>query len=65
MTLDTHRTAAELYDTVRRRPPGIGISMVYRNLERMVAKVERTSGYEMVRHSTEFFGVCTECGEVA
>jgi len=70
--LDTHPTAYEVYESVRKRLPKISLGTVYRNLEilsvfRMIQKLE-TAGTQK-----RFDGVtanhyhvrCTNCGRVA
>jgi Fe2+ or Zn2+ uptake regulation protein len=69
---DAHRTAAFVYQRVRRRLPRVSLATVYRNLRRLAIEgflAERSvrrrvavrTGFEVLVHRTEFFGRCVAC----
>jgi Fur family ferric uptake transcriptional regulator len=69
---DSHPTADELYEMVRKRLPKISLGTVYRNLEAMaelgiIRKLELASAQKRFDHQTEnhYHVRCECCGRVA
>ncbi len=69
--MDTHPTASELYELVRKRLPRISLGTVYRNLE-VLHQDGRIIKLDLAGHEARFDGMvephchvrCTECGRV-
>lgn len=71
-SVDTHPTAAELYEMVRARLPGISQGTVYRNLRRLqelgyVIELDYGPGpsHFDARVETHYHVRCLRCGKVA